>query len=506
MKAKKLILTSIIAAQVLSMAALAAPDEAIEEFKKTPAIKQEVKKFKDEVKIFIIKDGEKVRVDQKMTDGLRVVGGRTCVGVRDLVNAIEGAKVEWDGTNHIVDITYAGKTISYPVGKPLMWADGKAVTIDVPAQIDPAISKTFLPIRNIAETLGFKVDWDNKAKEVVLTPGTAQTSTTTAQTPQTPTQNSKTKITLASGQTVDINKKPTARPEVKLSGGYTLYQDNYTVSASDFIDNGDTLIFGKGTVFESEIPKRFRRVESSPANPDFKIIGENKNDSRIGTYIIGEGEITWEKCRKERIKKSGESFIITQSDTSNIEIAKQSPYLFQYIEEGNEEKFWKLLKDREIKEKYVKEFYKNKKFLKNSNTATDPFASPFIDTFYDGTGIFDTNFYNSTGSGSNIDSILETEPTCYVTTDGWIFRFGINKAKEVSEVIVDKLIYSVQINTRCINIVIDVPNFKIKRINSKNGFDLSNKALTITERVEYKEWWNWIDILKLCLVWCLTSY
>ena len=40
-----------------------------------------------------------------MTDGLRVVNGRTCVGVRDLVNAIEGAKVEWDGTNHIVDIT-----------------------------------------------------------------------------------------------------------------------------------------------------------------------------------------------------------------------------------------------------------------------------------------------------------------------------------------------------------------------------------------------------------------
>ena len=484
MKVKKVLLASIIASQILSTAALAAPDEAIKEFKKAPAIKQEVKKFKDEVKIFIMKDGEKVRVDQKMTDGLRVVNGRTCVGVRDLVNAIEGADVEWDGTNHIVDITYGGKTISYPVGKPLMWTDGKAVTIDVPAQIDLAISKTFLPIRNIAETLGFKVDWDNKAKEVVLTPGAGKT---TAQT-STPTQNSKTKITLASGQTVDINKKPTARPEVKLAGGAMLYQDNYSVSASDFTDNGDTLIFGKGTVFESEIPKRFRRVESSPANPNFRILGENKNDSRIGTYVIGEGEETWEKCRNEQIERSRTSYTIKQSNSSDIEIAKQSPYFFQYIgEEGNKEKFWELLKGREIKEKYVKEFYKNKKLIKNIETSRDPFDSPFIDPFYDGTGLFDTNFYKVVPGSAYVDSILASTPTCFVTTDGKIFEMAISKSKEVNEVIVDKVIYSVQIGTKNINIVIDVPNFKIKQLKTKNGFDLSNKALTVTERVEYKE-------------------
>lgn len=490
MKVKKVLLASIIASQILSTAALAAPDEAIKEFKKAPAIKQEVKHFQGEVKLFIIKDGEKVRVDQKMTDGLRVVNGRTCVGVRDLVNAIEGAKVEWDGTNHIVDITYDGKTISYPVGKPLMWADGKAVTIDVPAQIDPAISKTFLPIRNIAETLGFKVDWDNKAKEVVLTPG-AGTGVTTAQQPRptTPqTQNSKTKITLASGQTVDINKKPTARPEVELPGRAMLYQDNYSVSTSDFTDNGDTLIFGKGTVFESEIPKRFRRVESSPANPNFRILGENKNDSRVGTYIIGEGEKTWEECRNDQIERSRTDYTIKQSNSSDIEITKQSPYFFQYIgEEKNKEKFWELLKGREIKEKYVKEFYKNKKLIKNIETSRDPFDSPFIDPFYDGTGLFDTNFYKVVPGSAYVDSILASTPTCFVTTDGKIFEMAISKSKEVSEVTVDKVIYSVQIGTKNINIVIDVPNFKIKQLKNKNSFDLSNKALTITEEVQYKE-------------------
>ncbi len=493
MKVKKVLLASLIAAQILTASALAAPDEAIKEFNKAPEIKQEVKHFQGEVKLFIIKDEEKVRVDQKMTDGLRVVNGRTCVGVRDLVNAIEGAKVEWDGTNHIVDITYDGKTISYPVGKPLMWADGKAVTIDVPAQIDPQISKTFLPIRNIAETLGFKVDWDNKAKEVVLTPG-AGTGVTTAQTPrpttptQTPTQNKNGKFVLASGQTIDINKKPTARPEVKLAGGAMLYQDNYSVSASDFTDNGDTVIFGKGTVFESEIPKRFRRVESSPANPNFRILGENKNDSRVGTYVIGEGEKTWEDCRNDQIERSKTSYTIKQSNSSDIEIAKKSPYFFQYIgEEKNKEKFWDLLKGREIQEKYVKEFYKNKKLIKNTDNSTDPFASPFIDPFYDGTGLFDTNFYKVVPGSAYIDSILASTPTCFVTSDGKIFGTAISKSKEVSEVTVDKVIYSVQIGNRSINIVIDVPNFKIKQLKTKNGFDLSNKVLTVTERVQYKE-------------------
>ena len=352
MKVKKVLLASLIATQILTASALAAPDEAIEEFKKAPAIKQEVKKFKDEVKIFIIKDGEKVRVDQKMTDGLRVVNGRTCVGVRDLVNAIEGAKVEWDGTNHIVDITYGGKTISYPVGKPLMWADGKAVTIDVPAQIDPAISKTFLPIRNIAETLGFKVDWDNKAKEVVLTPAAAQTQT--AQTQTTP-QNSMTKITLASGQTVDINKKPTARPEVELVGGAKLYEDTYNLNDSDFIDIGDSLLFGKGTSLQLELPKRLRRVTKSDNNPDFKILGKNVNDNRIGTYVIGEGEESWEECRNYSIKKTKVDFLLEQDRYTNIKVGKESPEFSVYIEnKDNKDKILSLLKDRKISSKKCK--------------------------------------------------------------------------------------------------------------------------------------------------------
>lgn len=479
MKAKKILLSTIIATQILTASAFAAPDEAIEEFKKAPAIKQEVKKFKDEVKIFIMKDGEKLRVDQKMTDGLRVVGGRTCVGVRDLVNVIEGAKVEWDGTNHIVDITYGGKTISYPVGKPLMWADGKAVTIDVPAQIDPAISKTFLPIRNIAETLGFKVDWDNKAKEVVLTPAAAQTQT--AQTQTTP-QNSMTKITLASGQTVDINKKPTARPEVELVGGAKLYEDTYNLNDSDFIDIGDSLLFGKGTSLQLELPKRLRRVTKSDNNPDFKILGKNVNDNRIGTYVIGEGEESWEECRNYSIKKTKVDFLLEQDRYTNIKVGKESPEFSVYIEnKDNKDKILSLLKDRKISSKNVDEFYKNKKFIKTSNTFTDSLTPIVKDNFYDGTGLFDNNIYRIGTNSIDGDSLFGYM-AYYVTENGEYFIPVIPDYYNNQNITIDKVIYSANIDGKIYYIVIDIPNFTMYPTKSKNGYELSRKALTIYEK------------------------
>lgn len=482
MRAKKLILTSIIAAQVLTATALAAPKQAIDKFKKVPAIKQEVKHFQGEVKLFIIKDGEKVRVDQKMTDGLRVVNGRTCVGVRDLVNAIEGAKVEWDGTNHIVDITYNGKTISYPVGKPLMWADGKAVTIDVPAQIDPAISKTFLPIRNIAETLGFKVDWDNKAKEVVLTPGTGKGVTTAQQPKPTTPQNSKTKIILASGQTVDINKKPTARPEVELVGGAKLYEDTYNLNDSDFIDIGDSLLFGKGTSLQLELPKRLRRVAKSDNNPDFKILGKNINDNRIGTYVIGEGEESWEECRNYLIKKTKAHFKLKQNRYTDTKIGKKSPMFSEYIDnKDNKDKILSLLRDRKISSKNVDDFYKNKKFIKTSNTFNDSLTPMVKDNFYDGTGLFDNNIYRIGPNSIDGDSLFGYM-AYYVTESGEYFIPVLPDYYNNKSVTIDKVIYAADIDGKIYYIVIDIPNFTMYPIQSKNGYKLSRNAITIFEK------------------------
>lgn len=477
MKAKKILLTSIIATQVLSMTALSAPDEAIKEFKKVAPIKQEVKHFQGEVKLFIIKDGEKVRVDQKMTDGLRVVGGRTCVGVRDLVNAIEGADVEWDAANHIVDITYGGKTISYPVGKPLMWTDGKAVSIDVPAQIDPAISKTFLPIRNIAETLGFKVDWDNKAKEVVLTPGAGKAQTTTAQQPrpttQTPTQNNKTKITLASGQTVDFNKK--------IAKGS---QEDYLLNASDFIDNGNgVLTFGKGTAFETNLLKRFNRVESTTANPNFRIIGENVGDSRVGTYVIGEGEATWEAGRLKDMENVKQDYMVHQDGqygNSNITLFKSGQNYKRYYAK-NKEKINDLFKDRKIKDEYVKEFMNKKKCIISEKDSKEMAEYDFNKNLemYDATGIFDAPAIESGNLGAAIYT-PEGSIAYYITVDGEYFLHNnfdwINTKKPM---IIDKVVYMSTLNHKPVWMVIDLPNIRVNPRNLNTNFYVTQKAVSI---------------------------
>lgn len=440
MKAKKILLSSIIATQVLTATVLAAPDEAIKEFNKVAPIKQEVKHFQGEVKLFIIKDGEKVRVDQKMTDGLRVVNGRTCVGVRDLVNAIEGAKVEWDGTNHIVDITYAGETISYPVGKPLMWADGKAVTIDVPAQIDPAISKTFLPIRNIAETLGFKVDWNNKAKEVVLTPGTGKTQT--AQTPQTP-QNKNGKFVLASGQALPDFNNPPKSAKIQLSD-------------ADFVDNGNgTETFAKGTPWEATLPKQYRRVESSPAHPDFKILGNNGPDDRIGTYVFGQGEEYWEKAWNDMYNFSSldNKDVYYLNKEKNI---KESPSKTFFASDEAYSKVKEFLVGREIKKEYVDEFKKKAKFTGSWSKAVNLFKES--DEFYDATGIIDPSFNHLKYSMGYIYTphFIETDNrgTLILTTDGRLYR----SYDMIGEYEIDKILVAFGKKW----LVIDVPNVKFK--------------------------------------------
>ncbi|MDY3947301.1 MAG: copper amine oxidase N-terminal domain-containing protein, partial [Ezakiella sp.] len=408
-------------------------------------------KFNGEIKLFLNKNGNKERIDQKMQDGLRVVNGRTCIGVRDLVNAIEGAEVNWDGTNKIVDITYNGKNISYPLNKPVMWDGDKMVTIDVPAQVDPSIERTFLPIRNIAETLGFKVDWNQKTKEVTLTPGAGTTATQT------------TTKTNANKEGTWENRPNTYR----LSSGVQLPDYNnlpkgnnyYFLSEKDWEDNGDfTQTFARGTKWEATIPKIATKADSAPINPDFKILGENKGDERYKYWIIGEGDPSWE-------------FMYNKFDKGWFEVGgkklyRDDPGIANYIDtDEGRQKILKLMKEREIKQEYIDDFFNRYKYIKgvtDTSESSVKFNTPAKgEKFYDMTGVFeikawevyDKGYYYLGGSLIGMDSYL-------LTTEGDLFR-RVAYLKTGKTYEIDKIISYIHMGGKRHWFVIDVPNFKI---------------------------------------------
>lgn len=461
---KKTAIGLLVLGQIMTTGALAAPQEAISAFKDVKEIRQDIGHFKGEIKLFIEKDGKKTRVDQNMKDGLRVVEGRTCVGVRDLVNTIEGAEVKWDQANKIVDIRYGGKEISYPLNKPVMWDGDKMVTIDVPAQVDPAISRTFLPIRNIAETLGFKVDWNQKTKEVTLIPGAGTGTTTTTQ------QTTKPKANTNKGGAWD------SRPNTyKLSSGVQLPDYNnlpkgnkyYFLSEKDWEDNGDfTQTFARGTKWEATIPKIATKADSAPINPDFKILGENKGDERYKHWIIGEGDPSWEFINKK--------FDAGWYEVEGRKLYREGAGIANYIDtDEGRQKILKLMKEREIKQGYVDDFFNRYKYIKgvtDKSEADVKFNTPARgEKFYDMTGVFeikawsnyDISFYKVEGSLIGMNSYL-------LTTEGDFFgQAAYLETRKTYEI--DKIVSYVRMDGKRHWFVIDVPNFKITPRRSDSG-------------------------------------
>ena len=434
---KKTAIGLLVLGQMMTTGALAAPQEAINAFKDVREVRQEIGHFKGEIKLFIEKDGKRSRVDQNMKDGLRVVEGRTCVGVRDLVNAIEGAEVKWDQANKIVDIRYGGKEISYPLGKPVMWNGDKMVTIDVPAQVDPAISRTFLPIRNIAETLGFKVDWNQKTKEVTLTPG-AGTGTTTQQTTTKPNTKPNTNSENLSWVTASGQKIP-KRDELP-SGDTERYRID--IKKEDVTYNADgTNTYFKGTPLEFTTQAKFKYVKKSPEWGGFNLFGPSGNDPRVGLAAFQEGHPIYDKWKADRIAKYPDEF-----DPNPF-----TPFMpmRKIIEEyPNREISYDIINQIPNKLNMDKNNQNINYFLNNINRR--------LGQWYDFTGIMDKHVVgvgNISRDRNNIN--FGGSASFVITTDGYLI--SCTDLINYKDKIVDKVIDTTQVY----NFVVDVPDIKI---------------------------------------------
>lgn len=96
---------------------------------------------------------------------------RTMLPVRFVAESL-GATVGWNGATSTVTVTAEDTVLEIVIGSAAAKVNGKAVTLDAPAFIEN--SRTYLPVRFVAENLGATVEWD----------GATSTATLIAETPK----------------------------------------------------------------------------------------------------------------------------------------------------------------------------------------------------------------------------------------------------------------------------------------------------------------------------------
>ncbi|QIB27932.1 copper amine oxidase N-terminal domain-containing protein [Caloranaerobacter azorensis] len=122
--------------------------------------------FAEEEPIKVKVNGKEIEFEQPPV----IKNGRTLVPLRKIFEAL-GISVEWDSETRTVFAFKGSIVISIEIGsKTAMIQDEEdietEVELDVPAQIIE--SRTFVPVRFIAESIGAEVKWDGDIRTVII--------------------------------------------------------------------------------------------------------------------------------------------------------------------------------------------------------------------------------------------------------------------------------------------------------------------------------------------------
>ena len=116
--------------------------------------------------VTILKDGEKLSFDVAPY----IVDGFTMVPMRAIFESI-GASVTWDQETKTVIALYNVnedvKALVLQVGRNYAYLNNDKVEFKKSAEI--VNDRTFVPLRAVNETLGYKVDWDQDTYTVTIT-------------------------------------------------------------------------------------------------------------------------------------------------------------------------------------------------------------------------------------------------------------------------------------------------------------------------------------------------
>ena len=133
--------------------------ESYEEITDTPDVNDYNVVEEEKIKVYV--DGRRILFD---ADPM-LVNGRTMVPVRAIFEAL-GATVTWDNNTNTAVGVLGDTTIKITIGQDYLLKNGEKVSLDSPALLSS--SRTFVPVRAIAESYNCNVDWINDTKTVLI--------------------------------------------------------------------------------------------------------------------------------------------------------------------------------------------------------------------------------------------------------------------------------------------------------------------------------------------------
>lgn len=126
-------------------------------------------------------NGEKKNIDENGTVPV-IENDRTLVPIRAIIEAM-GGRVLWDSETSTAVLTLGKDKITLNIGSETAFFNEEKHTLDVAPKI--INDRTMLPIRFIAESFKFAVDWDEKTETITITKDFADVADNSEATPDT---------------------------------------------------------------------------------------------------------------------------------------------------------------------------------------------------------------------------------------------------------------------------------------------------------------------------------
>ncbi len=115
--------------------------------------------------IDIVMDGEKLELDYDTTGVTKIYNSRTLVPYRAILEKL-GYKVKWDVHKATITAEKEGSTLSMIMNENIYTINGEKVEYDTPPVL--LSGRQYIPIRLIAESLGYEVIWNEAENTVEL--------------------------------------------------------------------------------------------------------------------------------------------------------------------------------------------------------------------------------------------------------------------------------------------------------------------------------------------------